>query len=194
MADESIGGVIKGLLGGSSIGGLTSSFSSAVSDLYGAGGDRAEARQYDNAEQYALEEANFTDSATRIKEMQTMRQLLQATGAEQAGYAGSGLAMSGSAQDVLRDSAQQGALALGAIQFQGAETKLGFQEQATSYSIMADAARSASKGAGVGAVVSGLAGLANLVGLGSSVYSLLSRGDGVLPGGKPLGQGGIGHE
>lgn len=154
------------MAGGGSISGVFSGIGGAVQDLYNAQGDRAEATNYDDAEKFALQEADFTKSSTNIKEMQAQRQITQAIGGVEAGYAGSGLAMSGSAGDVLRESAQQGALTTAAIQYQGAETEQGFRDQATSYSIMADAARGAAKGAQFGAVIQGISAIANLATLG----------------------------
>lgn len=157
------------LFGGGSISGTFNAIGGAVTDLYAAEGDRAEARNYDSAETFALQEAQFTESSTRIKEMQASRQIQQATGAIEAGTGGNGLAMSGSAQDVLRESAQQGALTQGAIQFQGAETEQGYREQATSYSIMADAARGAARGADIGAAIQGVTAVANIASMAASL-------------------------
>lgn len=145
-----------------SLGGVFSGIGGAVSDLYAAEGDRAEAQQYDLASQYASQEAVFTESSTRIKEMQADRQITMAIGGVKAGYAGSGLAESGSAGDVLRESAAQGALTTSAINYQGAETEAGFREQAQSYATMADAARNAAQGAQTGGLLQGLGAIANL--------------------------------
>lgn len=153
--------------GGGSLSGIFSGAASAVGDLFAAEGDRAEAGQYTRAAAAARQEEKFTESATRVQEMQQMRQQLQAVGAQEAGFAGSGLSSAGSAGDVLRDSASQGALAKSLIQYQGAETELGFEEQAQSYDSMAAAAKKASTGAMIGAGLSAASAIASLATLGA---------------------------
>ncbi len=149
-------------IGGGRIAGTTSGIGGAVSDLFAGQGDLAEATNYDLASQYATTEAQFTKSATNISREQANRQLTQAIGSEKAGYAGGGLTLGGSAGDVLRSSAQQGALTKATINYQASETALGFTEQAQSYSNLADAARSAASGANIGAVLQGLGAVANI--------------------------------
>jgi hypothetical protein len=73
--------------------------------------------------------------------------------------------MSGSAGDVLRASAQQGALATGMIRYQGAETKYGYLEQAKSYDVMAAAAKKAAQGGIFGAALQGVGALVGIAGL-----------------------------
>jgi len=64
-------------------------------------------------------------------------------GGEKAAQAGAGFAASGSGLDVLADSARQGALAKETLGQQGSITEAGYQEQATSYGIMATTATNA---------------------------------------------------
>lgn len=149
-------------LGGGSISGVTSGIGGAVSDLFAAQGDQAEAEQYTLASQYASQEAQFTKAGEDITKAQAQRQILQAVGTEKAGYAGSGLTLGGSAGDVLRSSAQQGALTKAVIGTQASETALGYTEEAKSYDIMAEAAKSAASGAGIGAVLQGVGAIANI--------------------------------
>jgi len=150
------------------IGGVFSGLSGAVTDLFAASGDQAEAAQYDQAAQLALQEASYTKIATGVTEVQQQRQITQAIGGEQAGFGASGVALSGSALDVLRSSSQQGALALQTTAYQGAETEYSYQQQAKSYEMMAQAAQKASQGGIFGAILSGVGAAFNAVGVGSA--------------------------
>jgi hypothetical protein len=165
-----------GILGGGSIAGGVSGIAGAVSDLFASQGDQAEAANYEEAAGLATQEAQFTKLATGIAETQQARQIEQAVGGVQAGYAGGGLALSGSAGDVLRESAEQGALAQQMTQYQGMEQVASYQEQAASYNNMAEAAKKASQGGIFGAVLQGAAGIANLAtaGGGSSIAAGLA--------------------
>jgi hypothetical protein len=78
--------------------------------------------------------------------MQQERQNTIQIGGQQAAVAGAGFAASGSALDILADSARQGALAHAALGQQGLITEAGYQEQAQSYTTMATAARTAAAG------------------------------------------------
>lgn len=156
MVPSSGGSSFGSMFGGGSLSGAINSIGSAVSDLFAAQGDRAEAARYTEAAQLAHEEALFTESATNVQEMQATRQIQQAVGGVEAGYAGGGLSLGGSAGDVLRESAQQGALTTALIQYQGAETQYGYEEQSRSYAQMAQAARRAAGGAGIAAAIQGV--------------------------------------
>jgi hypothetical protein len=153
---------------GGTIGGVFSGLSGAVSDIFAAQGDQAEAQQYEMAAQLAEQEAAFTKIATGVTEVQQQRRITQAIGGEKAGYGASGLALSGSALDVLRASSQQGSLALQTTAYQGAETEYSYNEQAKSYKAMASAAEKASQGGIFGAILSGAGALFNAVGVGSA--------------------------
>ena len=156
------GASLTGLPPAGNLGGVFSGVGGAVSDLFAAQGDTAEAQQDTLASQYAAQEAQFTTDAANVTRTQAHRQILQAVGTEKAGYAGSGLTLGGSAGDVLRSSAQQGALTKATITNQAAETSLGYTEQSQSYASMAAAAQNAASGATIGAGLSGLGAIANL--------------------------------
>lgn len=162
---------------GGSLGGLSSStFSAAggaVSDLFSAKalktkaqGSRMEAEQYDLSAQFALQNKQFTQMSTDIKLAQTQREITKALGQTSADVAASGFAASGSALDLLRDSAAQGALTKSVASFQGEIEEAGYEQQAKSYQMMATAARmaadadeKAASGAGItGALKMGAAG------------------------------------
>ena len=108
-----------------------------------AQGDLAEAGEYDLAGNLALKNKAFTEQSQQIKQMQLDRQIETSQGETEAGVAGAGFAKSGSALDLLRDSASQGALTKAVLGQQGLITEAGFQEQSESYNLMSSAARSA---------------------------------------------------
>ncbi|HLW90506.1 MAG TPA: hypothetical protein VKS78_04290 [Roseiarcus sp.] len=155
-------------LGGGSISGGINDVGGAVADLFSSEGDKAEAGNYERAAMLARQEAQFTKSSVNVQDIMATRQITQALGQEQAGYAASGLTGGGSAGDVLRASAQQGALTKGLIQYQGAETEYGLNEQAASYDAMAEAAKKASEGGIFGAVLKGAGAAANFATAGGT--------------------------
>lgn len=132
----------------------------AVSDLFKAQGDKAEGQNYELAADYARQNVDFTKQSTAIKEMQLDRGIYKSLGETQADVAGSGLAASGSALDILRDSASQGSLTKSVLAEQGAITEAGYDEQAKSYDTMASAAKMAAEGDTIGAVIKGAAAIA----------------------------------
>lgn len=111
-----------------------------------AQGDLAEAGNYDRAAGLAQQNEAFTAQSTRVQQAQLDRQVTQAIGGQQASVAGAGFASSGSALDLMRDSASQGALAHGVLGQQGAITEAGFDEQAKSFQTMAAAGRATAAG------------------------------------------------
>lgn len=106
-------------------------------------GDLAEGQTYDLAAQLAEKNAQFTETSTRIKEMQQERELTMSLGETQADVAESGFAAGGSSLDLLRESASQGALAHQVLGQQGLITEEGYKTQAQSYQILSAAAKSA---------------------------------------------------
>ena len=129
-------------------------FGGAASDIFSsqigaeslqikAQGDLAEATSYDMAAKLALLNEQYTKTETAVKETQNEREIYQTISSQQAGVAGGGLAASGSALDLLRSSASQGALSQAIIGQQGLITEAGYQEQHDSYTNMAAAARQA---------------------------------------------------
>jgi len=106
-----------------------------------AQGDLAEASNYDLASGLATENAAYTNISTRIQQSQALRQETQTIGSQRAGVAGAGFSSGGTALNLMRDSANQGALAQGVIGMQGAITEAGYKEQASSFDTMAAAGR-----------------------------------------------------
>lgn len=148
----------------------------AVSDLFAAQGDRAkaqgdylEAQNYDLATQLADQNDAFTKTSTAIKQAQNDRNIYQTIGGESADIAGGGFAASGSSLDLLRDSAAQGAMTKAVAGQQGLITEAGYEEQATSYQNLANAANmagnaenNAATGADITAGIKGVASVANI--------------------------------
>jgi hypothetical protein len=122
----------------------------AVSDLfaaeghrYKAKGDLFEAENYDRASALATQNEKFTEQSTAIKQQQLDRQNFKMLGGQQADIAGAGFAASGSALDLMAESAQQGALQKAVGAEQGLITEAGYKEQAESFTTMSKAARMA---------------------------------------------------
>lgn len=132
----------------------------AAGDLFGgiAGfvGGSAGAKAYKKAAKYAEQNAVIAREAGDIKLAQTERQIFKVLGAQQAGYAGAGLASSGSAQYVLRDSVSQGALERAIVNAQTNIDVIGYLSQAEQFKGMAKAA----KAGGIGSLIGGAFGAA----------------------------------
>lgn len=120
----------------------------AVEDLFAqqslrtrAKGQRMEAEQYDLAAGYAREQKLYTRTSTELKQFQTERSILKTIGGQQADVAAAGFGASGTALDLLRDSAAQGELEKAVLGFQGLVDEAAFEQQAKSYEFMAKASR-----------------------------------------------------
>lgn len=179
------------------------SASGAVSDLFAsfghdakAAGDRIEADNYDMASDLALQNARFTEDSTKIKQAQQDRELTMTIGGQEAGTGGAGLAQSGSAMALLRDSMSQGALTHAVLGQQGAITEAGYQEQAASYTNMSKAARMAADAedtASTGSLITGaLKGITAVASIGLAPFTggaSLAIGGALMGGGSPSGYG-----
>jgi hypothetical protein len=134
----------------------------AVADLFAAQGDKSEATNYTAAAGLADQNAQYTMLSTGIKNMQADREIYQTIGKESADVAASGFSSGGSAGDLLRSSASQGALTHATLSEQGLIQEQGYEEQASSYRNMAEAANSAATGSTIGGILKGVAGVAAL--------------------------------
>lgn len=137
----------------------------AAEDLFQGVGDVfsgfAEAAGSKQAAKFYGEAANYAGEAGEIKNIMLRRQAFQTIGGAQADVASSGLKLSGSAQDVMRSSAQQASLSQ-AINNINTRIQVGsYQAQAAS----AEAAAKAQKGGGI------LGGIGSLVGAAASIFS-----------------------
>lgn len=121
----------------------------AVNDLYAgdaaqqrgyikAQGDWVEAANYRDAQSLATQNAQYTEMSTNIKDVMAERNIYRTISGQEAGFASSGLQESGSALDIMRSSAAEGALTRSLVQAQGQITEASYKEQATSYGRMAD--------------------------------------------------------
>jgi hypothetical protein len=162
----------------------------AQADILAGTGDALEAGAYGQAATLAELNAQYTKASTAIQVAQGQRQIYQTIGGEKVAAAGSGLAGGGTVADILRNSAQQGALNQAITKSQGQIQVAGYQEQAQSYTAMQNAAllsseeqnlaaqgeqdvaqgyldtasayQTAAKGSDVGAIISGLGAVASL--------------------------------
>jgi hypothetical protein len=141
----------------------------AVSDLFGAQGARIAAGSYKEAQSIAEQNAVLARQATRIKDIQISRNIFRTLGEQQAQVGGAGMAASGSALDILRSSASEGAITRAVNEEQGAITANAYEEQAAQFGGMADAAKSSATGQTIGGIIMGGGAIANLTGaLGSA--------------------------
>lgn len=123
-----------------------SDLGNAVSSIFGAVGEFKSAKGYEQAAGFANRNAEIATQSAAIQELMAGRQITKTLGGQRADVAGAGLAASGSALDVMRDSAQQGALTKQLIANQGAINVLGYKAEAASYQSMASAAKTAGTG------------------------------------------------
>jgi hypothetical protein len=175
----------------SDIGGGISDLFAVSADRSKAQGDRLEAQNYGLAAGYADQEAAFTKENTAIQEMQAQRELYKSMGQTTADVAGAGFATSGSAIDLLRQSASQGALQQAVLARQGLITEQGYEEQSQSYLNMESAANMAAGAedkAAIGAEWTG--GIKIATGLASMFTGMGGFGGGSSP---PGGAGSGGY-
>ena len=155
---------------------IAGDFGSSISDLFAgvgdfekASGDELEAQNYRQAAQLAINNETFEKTATAIKQSQADRELFTSMGRTTAAVGGSNLSLSGSALDILRQSASEGALTRATLGQQGLISEQAYQQQADSYNLMAtaaDHAAGADKIAGIGSFIgAGIQGIAGLAGM-----------------------------
>ena len=142
-----------------------SALGGAVSSLFGAAGAAESASSYSDAAAIADQNAKIAAQSAAIKQTQLARQIYQTVSTQKAGVAGAGFAASGSALDLLRSSASQGALAKAQATEQGIITANSYAQQAGMYRGLAGAANTSSTGQEVG-------GILGLVGAAASIFSL----------------------
>ena len=137
-------------------------FGGAVSDIFGGLGALKEAGSYTAAANLAAENARFAEESTAVQEEQVQRAVETKMGAEAAATSGAGFSYSGSAQDLMRESAQQGAYTKALTELQGTITAAGYQEQSAAYQNAASAAKTASTGSFIGGAIKAVSGIASL--------------------------------
>lgn len=156
--------------------GTIDSAAGAVSDLFAAKaykfkakGAAFEKENYERAAVLARKNEEYEAAATRIKAAQQDRDLFKSLGQTRADIAGAGFTEGGSALDILRESAAQGALTKAVTEQQGLINIEAYEEQAKSYVNMAqaaqvaiDAANTAATGSMWSAGFKGLSAVASL--------------------------------
>lgn len=138
---SNLGGAVSDLFAG--FGATTNANLQAQGLRIKAQGDLAEGQEYDLASSLAAQNEKFTETSTAIQQAQQERNTTLQIGGQRADVAGAGFAESGSALDILRDSASQGALSKAVLGQQGLITEAGYTEQQQSYNLMASTARTA---------------------------------------------------
>lgn len=151
--------------------------SGAVNDIFAhdafqtkAKGQRLEAEQYGSAAGLARQNEQFTKTSTEIKQAQLDREMFKTLGGQQADVAAGGFEASGSALDLLRDSASQGALTKAVAGQQGLIQEAGYEQQAKSFDLMqkaslqsADASDKAASNSYITAALKGIGAVATLI-------------------------------
>lgn len=133
-------------------------FSSNASKLTAAG-DRTAAAAARKAAGLAGDNLNYEYQSTAIKMLQADRSIYQTISSADANIAGNGFKASGTAMDILRDSAVQGDLTKSIIGTQGEIDANGIKQQIASFGAQADQydnAAAAADSASTGSMISGL--------------------------------------
>jgi hypothetical protein len=117
----------------------------ASADLLQGQGDVIEGQAYGEAASLAELNAQYTKTATNVAVAQGQQQIYQTIGGVKASAGSAGLTTGGTAGDILRMSASQGALNQDITLSQGQINVAGYNEQAQSYQAMQSAAMLASQ-------------------------------------------------
>lgn len=153
----------------------------AVTDLFGSRGAKSSAGSYDEAARIAKENALLTQAATRTKALLLQRQITRSLGSTQAAVAGAGFQASGSALDIMRSSAEEGAVTKALNEEQGAISVNSYLAQSQQFSAMAKAARSSATGQTIGGLLS----------LGGAIGNFASGASSIFPGAGAAGAAAI---
>jgi hypothetical protein len=125
----------------------------AVSDIFGMFGSQQAASSYDKARDVAEQNKAITLRSGAIQQQQEDQTIFQSIGGTRAAVAGAGFASGGSAGDLLRMSAQKGALNKQLLANQTEITAQGFEQQAQAYEGQKEAAQTKSAGQGIGGLL-----------------------------------------
>ena len=151
-----------------------SDLGSAVSDLFGSKAAGASASSYQEAQAIADQNAKIAAAATNTQEMQETRALQKSLGTTAADVSGAGFASSGSALDIVRDSAMEGALNKALTAEQGAITVNSYEEQAGMFGGMAEAANASGTGQLIGGVLQAAGGVLSLAPSAINAYKFIT--------------------
>lgn len=141
------------------IGKGVSGLGGAVSSLFSSEGSSAAAEGYDKAAKIADTNADIAKTSYQLQQTQAARQFQQTLGSQKAEVASAGFRSSGSALNLMADSASQGAITQAMIGVNGQIQVNGYQQQAQAYEGEEAAAKSASSGGLLGGLFSGIGGL-----------------------------------
>jgi hypothetical protein len=130
---------------------------SLLGGVSGFQGGNAQAQTANTAAQTYANAARLSLASTQIKEAAASRGIYQSLGGIRAAAGGNGLNMGGSAEDVIRDSAHQGAIAKSVIGLQGQIDYNSFMAQSSSEAAKAASAKSGGMMSTIGSIV-GIAG------------------------------------
>ena len=117
------GGAVSDLLGG---------IGAYEGDQMKAEGLQVEGENYTLAANLATQNEEFSKESTAVQEFQAHRNLEVSEGNTQAQIGAAGMQSGGSGEDILRESAGQGAMQNQILVRQGLITQAGYQEQAES--------------------------------------------------------------
>lgn len=144
------------------IGTAIGDFGGAISDLFGSQGSSAEASEYGKAASLEGQNATLAKAATQLQVAQTGRQVYAATSQAKGAAGANGIALSGSVEDILRSTAQQGSLATSMIQTQGNINVTSYLAEENAYLGQQKEAEALSKGQGAGGILDALGGIASI--------------------------------
>lgn len=167
------------------IGGAVDDLTGAIGSFSAAKGYKAQAKGYDAAAEISRVNKEIASEAAGIQAFSADRDIYKTLGAQRAAIGANGLSASGSALDVLRDSATQGSLTKQLLGRQSAIESLSYDQEAASFEMQAAAARNAassSKKSGIGGLVKTGLTIASLFSdetLKEDVKLLYRRPDGV---------------
>lgn len=106
-------------MGNIDFGDFTNDLGGAASDLFSSFGSFQAAGSYRTSATYSRKNADLERESLAIKQAQLARQTYNVIGGQKADVASAGFSAGGSALDLLRDSASQGALAKAQQKVQG---------------------------------------------------------------------------
>ncbi len=132
-----------------------------VKGIFGKKGADASAAAFAKNAQMSRENANIVRAGTALDMERLARAGAKAAGSISAGAGASGLKTSGSALDVLRESATQNALDRQLRGYQGALEARGYEQQAISQDAQAKGAKAEGKASLFGGILGGATSLLN---------------------------------
>lgn len=147
------------------IGKSVSGLGGAVSSLFSSEGSSAAAQGYEQAAKIADSNADIAKTSYQLQQTQAARQFQQTLGSQKAEVASAGFRSSGSALNLMADSASQGAITQAMIGVNGQIQVNGYQQQAQAYRGEEASAKAASSGGMLGSLFSAASSIASIASL-----------------------------